>query len=176
MPAGRSRVLVGALTCIGAALAVGCSGDAVQNTDTPAPPKLLDNLGSQVHPIETSSPLAQRYFDQAMILTFGFNHEAAVRSFDEAARLDPMCAMCRWGVALALGPNINAPMGPEAGRRAYREVQAAMSLREHASPRERAYIEALATRYTEEPPEDRSRLDLTYANAMRAVWISIATH
>jgi tetratricopeptide (TPR) repeat protein len=132
-------------------------------------PRLLEKLGDWSHPITTTSPLAQQYFDQALILTFGFNHEAAIRSFEEAARLDPKCAMCRWGVAFALGPNINAAMGPEASERAYRELQLALGLREHASPRERAYIDALATRYVSPPPEDRSELDLAFANAMRVL-------
>ena len=166
----RSRFLARPFLCLGLVIALAsCRGDATQEEQTPAPPKLLENLGSQRHPIQTSSPLAQRYFDQAMILTFGFNHEAAIRSFQEAARLDPECAICRWGIALALGPNINAPMGPEAGKRADREVQLAMDLRSHASPRERAYIEALAQRYAEPAPEDRSALDLAYAKAMREV-------
>ena len=81
------------------------------DTEPAEAPRLLD-LGSQRHPISTRNPEAQRYFDQGLILTFGFNHEAAVRSFEHAARLDPDCAMCFWGIALALGPNINAPMGP----------------------------------------------------------------
>jgi hypothetical protein len=146
-----------------------CGGDATPKEQPPAAPKLLENLGSQVHPIETSSPLAQRYFDQAMILVFGFNHAAAIRSFEEAARLDPKCAMCRWGIALALGPNINAPMGPVAASRAHREIQLALALRSHASAREQAYIDALTARYAEPAPEDRAELDVAYANAMRAL-------
>lgn len=133
-------------------------------------PKLLEGLGDQTHPIQTSSPLAQRYFDQGMILTFGFNHHAAIRAFEEAARLDPDCSMCRWGIALALGPNINAPMGPEAAARAYLEIQQAVELANKAGvPRETAYIEALASRYSKEVPDDRSDLDRAYADAMRTV-------
>src|SRR5688572_20836691 len=75
-----------------------------------ARPKLLAGLGSRNHPITTSSPLAQRYFDQGLNLCFGFNHEAAVRAFEAALEVDPGCAMCEWGIAFALGPNINAPM------------------------------------------------------------------
>ena len=165
----RTRWIAGALLVAGCALLLSASGEATSPEAEAKPPKLLEGLGDQKHPIQTSSPLAQQYFDQAMVLVFGFNHEAAVRSFEEAARLDPRCAMCRWGIALALGPNINAPMGPEAGARAFREVQRAMELREQATPRERAYIEALATRYAEPQPEDRSGLDLAYANAMREV-------
>jgi tetratricopeptide (TPR) repeat protein len=151
-------------------LVVSCRGGGTDQPEAAAPPKLLENLGEQRHPIQTSSRLAQRYFDQGMILTFGFNHEAAIRSFEEAARLDPECAMCRWGIALALGPNINAAMGPAAGKRAYREVQQAVGLVEHASPRERAYIEALTHRYADPAPEDRSALDLAYADAMRELY------
>jgi tetratricopeptide (TPR) repeat protein len=136
---------------------------------TTGAPKLLENLGDQHHPITTDDPLAQRYFDQGLILTFGFNHEAAVDSFEAATRLDPSCAMCFWGVALALGPNINAPMGPEAGRRAYAAIQEAARLADGANERERAYIAALTPRYAQEPPEDRAELDRAYASAMRLV-------
>ncbi len=129
-------------------------------------PRLLESLGDLTHPVSTWNPEAQRYFDQGLILTFGFNHEAAVRSFAEAARLDPACAMCFWGIALALGPNINAPMGPEAGRRAYAALQQAQALAAEASPREQAYIAALAPRYAAEPPSDRAALDRAYAEAM----------
>ncbi|HEY5659062.1 MAG TPA: hypothetical protein VIY27_14840, partial [Myxococcota bacterium] len=106
-------------------------GESRAAAETPAAqasdaPELLEGLGDQHHPITTSNPVAQRYFDQGLILTFGFNHEAAVDSFEAAARLDPSCAMCFWGVALALGPNINAPMGPEAGRRAYGAIEEAV--------------------------------------------------
>ena len=136
---------------------------------TPAP-RLLTNLGDQKHPIQTSSVLAQQYFDQGLILTFGFNHEAAIRSFEEASRLDPDCGMCRWGIALALGPNINAPMGPAAAARAHDEIQHALTLTaDRKNERERAYVEALAARYAQTEPEDRSALDKAYADAMRTL-------
>jgi len=147
---------------LGLALAIGLAvGSADGDGHTPAKadpaPILLERLGSQRHPIQGVSPEVQSYFDQGLILTFGFNHEAAVRSFEHAAKLDPSCAMCFWGTALALGPNINAPMGPEAGRRAYAAAQRAKELAESASARERAYIDALLTRYAAEPPEERRR-------------------
>ena len=135
-----------------------------------AAPRLLAGLGDQRHPITTASPLAQRYFDQGLILAFGFNHEAAIDSFEAALALDPACAMCAWGIALALGPNINAPIGPEAARRAYAAAQQALSLADGASAREQACILAVATRYAAEPPDDRSALDLAYADAMRSVY------
>jgi tetratricopeptide (TPR) repeat protein len=146
--------------------AVACGGDT-GSTRLEGTPKLLERLGSQQHAITTRVPLAQRYFDQGLILSFGFNHEAAVDSFEAAAALDPDCAMCFWGIALALGPNINAPMGPDAGRRAYAAAQSALERAPAASAKERAYIEALATRYAAEPPDDRSSLDRAYAGAMR---------
>jgi tetratricopeptide (TPR) repeat protein len=93
-----------------------------------------------------------------------------VAAFGEAGRLDPSCAMCWWGVALALGPNINAPMGPQAARRAYAALEQARRLAPGASERERAYIEALATRYRAEPPEERAPLDRAYARAMGALY------
>lgn len=140
-------------------------------------PRLLEALGGLHHPIETKSPLAQRYFDQGLALVFGFNHEAAIASFEEAARLDRDCAMCVWGIGLALGPNINLPIGPKASERAYRETQRALKRLPKSDPsdtsergrRERAYIEALAKRYSKTVLEDRAPLDLAYADAMRAL-------
>ncbi len=147
------------------------SHSPVESLDTlPQPPKLLIGLGTQTHPINTPSPMAQRYFDQGMILTFGFNHHAAIRAFEEAARLDTRCAMCHWGIALALGPNINAPMGPAAAARAFREIEKAQSLLgASGTARERAYIGALAKRYSADVPEDRASLDRDYADAMRGL-------
>jgi tetratricopeptide (TPR) repeat protein len=136
--------------------------------DSDGPPRLLEGLGDQKHPISTSSVVAQRYFDQGLILVFGFNHEAAIESFEEALRLDPKCAMCHWGIALALGPNINRPLGPAAAERAHFEAGQAVELsQQNGSPREIAYTGALATRYADPAPEDRADLDLAYANAMR---------
>lgn len=130
---------------------------------------LFDNLGDHHFPIITKVKLAQRFFDQGLILTYGFNHEEASRSFKEAARLDPKCAMCYWGAAYVLGPNINLPMDPGLGFDAYTLAQEALQLAPTASKREQAYIEALAKRYAPAAPADRSSLDLDYANAMREV-------
>ncbi len=153
---------------LAAALAQACAPSAPPEVADEGP-VLLDELGAHRHPITTSSPKAQAYFDQGLALTYGFNHEAAVRSFQEAARLDPACAMCFWGVGLALGPNINAPMGPEAGRQAHAAARRALELAPGVSDVEQDYIRALATRYAEEPPEDRHALDRAYADAMRGV-------
>ena len=138
--------------------------------DKPAPtgelaPR-LQNLGKHTFPVSTKSRAAQQFMNQGVNLTFGFNHAEAGRSFREAARLDPKLAMAYWGQALVLGPNINAPMAPEDEPKAYELAQKAMSLRPGASARERAYIEALAQRYSGKP-EDRVARDRAYADAMR---------
>lgn len=128
---------------------------------------LYDNLGTHHYSITTSNPQAQRYFDQGLRLYYAFNHQEAIRAFTEAVRLDPACAMCHWGVALALGPNINAPMDPTAVEPALAALEQAR--KGQALDVERAMIDALAARYTTPPPEDRSTLDQTYADAMAKV-------
>ena len=132
-----------------------------------APVPLFEGLGDHHFPITTSSAEAQRYFDQGLIFTYGFNHFEAVRSFEEAARIDPDCAMCYWGIALALGPHINAPMFPEAVAPAYEALSRAQELALQATERELAYITALSERYVADASEDRSHLDRAYADAMR---------
>jgi tetratricopeptide (TPR) repeat protein len=126
-------------------------------------------LGSHHHPITTDSELAQRYFDEGLILALGFNHEEAIRSFKDALKLDPECAMCYWGIAYALGPNINAPMDNAVVPEAYQATQKALELAPQASEAEQAYIEALSKRYAAEPVADRVPLDMAYAEAMREV-------
>lgn len=130
---------------------------------------LYDNLGDYSRVITTESPQAQAYFTQGLILTYGFNHAEAISAFEEAARLDPSCAMCYWGKAYALGPNINAPMAPEAVAPAFAALQQAQKLASGASPVEQALIEALAARYVVDPAADRATLDLAFAEAMGKV-------
>lgn len=132
---------------------------------------LIDGLGKHTQPVTTRSPMAQRYYDQGLRFVFGFNHGAAIRSFEEAARLDPGCAMAHWGIAFALGPHINFPfVPPPAAERAWKEIQLARRHASQATPLEQALIEALATRYAEPQPVDRTPLDEAYAHAMRNVW------
>src|SRR5438876_11272673 len=132
---------------------------------------LYDGLGSYSRKVTTDSPEAQRYFNQGLAFLHGFNHGAAIRSFQEAARLDPNCAMAHWGIALACGPHINLPvMLPAAVEMAWNELKLAQQNAEHASPVERDLIEALSHRYPNPQPQDRAPLDLAYADAMRAVW------
>ena len=135
----------------------------VQPDGTTAP--LLHGIGPLHVPISTKSDQAQKYFDQGFTLMYGFNHAEAIRSFKEAARIDPTCAICWWGVALSYGPNINAPMEQAAVPEAWKALQTAQSLRANASPREQAYIDAVAARYSESG-EGRAQLDRAYADAM----------
>lgn len=130
---------------------------------------LFNDLGNHHYAITTRSELGQRYFDQGLTLVYGFNHAEAVRSFREAQRLDPSCAMCFWGEALALGPNINKPMDEKDAPAAWAAVEKAESLAAGASPKEQALIAALAKRYAPTPPKDRAALDRAFADAMRGV-------
>ena len=134
---------------------------------TPMP--LYDDLGSHHHAITTDVPLAQHYFDQGLRFVYAFNHAEAIASLLEAARLDPSCAMCYWGIALAYGPNINAAMDSATGLQAFEAIQKALARAEHVTPKEQAYIRALAKRYAAAPPADRASLDSAYAIAMRQV-------
>lgn len=133
--------------------------------DKPGAP-VFTGLGAHHHAISTPNPEAQRYFDQGVNLLFGFNHAEAIRSFREAARLDADCAMCWWGVAVALGPNINLPMPPDALAPALEALDKAKALAPKASPAEQAWIAALAQRYSPDPKSDRHLLDEIYAQAM----------
>ncbi|WP_455378060.1 hypothetical protein [Petrachloros mirabilis] len=135
-----------------------------------AEPQLFDNLGSLHRSISTTSEKAQRYFDQGLRLVYAFNHEEAIRSFEEAARQDPHAPMPHWGIALALGPNINSAMSRDDERRAIQAIHNAKIRLEAASEFERAYIEALTKRYLGTKNANRSSLDKAYAEAMRAVW------
>jgi tetratricopeptide (TPR) repeat protein len=129
-------------------------------------PPLWDGLGSLSYKVTTASPAAQDYFDQGLRLTHAFNHEEAQRAFRKAQKLDPDCAMCFWGEALVLGPNINMPMVEEAVAPAFAAAQKARALAAKASPREQALIAALSTRYAENPKAERAELDAAYAAAM----------
>lgn len=129
---------------------------------------LLKNLGAYHHQITTKSELAQRYFDQGLILTYGFNHDEAARSFSQAAEIDSTCAMCYWGVAIVKGPNINAVMEADAVPSAWVALQKAIELSKNATESEKGYIQALAKRYpSAQVTADRKLYDIAYVNAMR---------
>ncbi|WP_215395728.1 hypothetical protein [Rheinheimera oceanensis] len=127
---------------------------------------LLDGLGDYSLPVTTAHPQVQRWFDQGLMLTYGFNHQAAERSFLKAVELDPQCAMCWWGAALVLGPHVNAGMDPANNTAAWQRLQAAQNVAHLATSWEQAFIKALAARYAGQPPADRSALDQAYAGAM----------
>ena len=133
------------------------------------PMPLLSGLGEWRMDVTTSSPESQRYFDQGLRLMYAFNHDEAARSFERAVQLDSTCALCHWGVAYALGPNINLPMDPAVEPRALAAARAAVRMKSHASARERALIDAMAVRYAEPAGAARPARDSAFANAMRRV-------
>src|SRR5829696_8930600 len=145
----RPIIAAAALAFIGA-----CSREPARDAATPKAP-LYDNLGSLHHAITTSSPEAQRYFDQGLTLSYAFNHAEAIRAFRQAAAIDPGCAMCYWGVAFAYGPNINAPITEDAAKAAFQAIEQARSAGASAPERVRAYIDALAKRYAADPKAER---------------------
>jgi tetratricopeptide (TPR) repeat protein len=130
---------------------------------------LYADLAAPRFPVTTASAQARRYFDQGVMLNYGFNHAGAVRSFREAQRLDPRCALCWWGEAVALGPNINAPMDDRDRGTALAAIDRAQALRSQASPLEQGLIDAVARRYSRDPSADRAALDGNYADAMVGV-------
>ncbi len=145
-----------------AGLALPVSG-SVARAEVP----LFENLGVLHHEITSNSSLAQKYFDQGLRLVYAFNHEEAIAAFAEASRLDPDAPMPYWGVALSLGPNINAAMDSKSESRAVEAVQKATGRLAHATPKERAYVEALAARYSIKKSAIRKAKDEAYVKAMR---------
>jgi tetratricopeptide (TPR) repeat protein len=139
---------------------------APAKTNPASSPKLLPGLGEVHHPVSTKNSQAQQFFDQGLKLVFGFNHDEARRSFQRAAELDPKLAMAWWGVALTLGPNYNLPVDPEREKAGYDAAQRAIALKSNASEAERAYIDAVAVRYSNDPKADLHQLDVTYKDAM----------
>jgi len=124
-------------------------------------------LGDVHHPVSTKSADAQKFFDQGLALVYAFNHDEAVRSFKNAAVLDPDLAMAYWGIALALGPNINLPIDADHEKAAYEAIQKAQALSVRAPEQEQAYIKALSNRYSSDPKADLRKLDVEYKNAMQ---------
>ena len=120
-------------------------------------------------PVSTKNKEAQHYFNQGLVLSYGFNHAEAARSFYYATKLDPKCAMAFWGYAYVLGPNYNGGMEDNNYERAYEAIQTAKQLSINATDKEKALINAMAERYVKTPPEDRSFLDIAYSNAMKTV-------
>lgn len=145
---------------------------AEMSAASPAPafadtePPLWSGLGSIAYKVTTANEKAQAYFDQGLRLAYAFNHGEAQRAFRKAQKLDPECAMCFWGEAYVLGPNINLPMQEDAVAPAYDAAQKAKALAGKATPREQALIAALAVRYSSDPKAERAPLDKAYAAEM----------
>ena len=134
-----------------------------------APATLMKGLGKHHHRIATRSAEAQRFFDQGLTYVYAFNHDEAIRSFRRAAELDPSSPMPHWGIALALGPNINLDVDPEREQAAYAEAQRALALAAKAPAAERAFVNALVKRYSNDPKADLKALAVQYKDAMRDV-------
>lgn len=134
------------------------------------PALLHEGWGTHHFEITTDDEVARTFFDQGLALCYGFNHEEALRSFEEVARRDPGCAMAYWGQAYALGPNMNSDVDEERARKAAKAIARAMALRGNASERESDLIEALATRLARPEWEDREVVNGAYAGALRTLW------
>jgi tetratricopeptide (TPR) repeat protein len=158
---------------------VACGGSAPKPEPAapPSPPpaaakpapggsELAAGLGDVHHPINTANPEAQKFFDQGVALTFGFNHESAIRSFERAQQLDPKAAMAYWGEAWALGTNYNIPVDDAREKLAFDKIAQARTLAQGGSQIERDYIEAMALRYSADMKADRAALERKYSAAM----------
>ena len=169
-----TKLIILIIICLSAASVAARIHDARALDADPAKAKgqiapKLEGLGNYHLPVTTQNPESQAFFDQGLRLTYAFNHSEALRSFKEAVRLDPNNAMAYWGWALVLGPNLNLPMIPDVAPQAFRAMQKAVSLKDKVSDHDRAYIEALTQRYSDQPTADRKPFGLAYAQAMRKV-------
>jgi tetratricopeptide (TPR) repeat protein len=135
----------------------------------PTSPKLLAGLSDHTHPIATANPEAQKYFDMGLNLYFAFNKEESERAFRKAAELDPKAPMPQWGIAYALGPDINTPRVPERDQGAFEAIAKARSLAASGAEAERDYVEAMASRYSTDPKADLRALDKVYRTMMKQV-------
>ena len=148
------------------------SADPAQSLAQRAGAPLFEGMGNYHMPITTADPDAQRYFDQGMVLAFGFNHAESIRSFRAAQTLDPSCAMCFWGEALATGPNINvtsngkAIMTPAERADARAAIDQALALMDGVTPKEQDWIRALDQRYDGQTDTPRDPLDRAWADAL----------
>ena len=127
-------------------------------------------LGKFSRPISSTNPEAQAYFDQGIQLMYAFAKQDASRSFREAHKRDPNCAICYWGEAWTWGSYLNGAMRAAEAPHAYKAIQKAVELKQYASPKERDFIDALAVRYVKDfDPEKRLEQDQAYAEAMRSL-------
>jgi len=162
----KSNLAIALILLVSATVLAQQPDTQMKMTSAEKPATLMAGLGSLHHPTSTTNPEAQRFFDQGLSLVFAFNHDEAVRSFKRAAEIDPQMAMTWWGVALALGPNINQDVDLAREQAATDAAQKALALAKDKPEAERAYIEALAKRYSLDPKSDLKKLAVTYKNAM----------
>ncbi len=149
---------------IGAAYAATLDNDAAD-----APVIRMQPVEGIGYDITTDNDAVQSLFNAGVAHMWNFNHGEAINVFKAAQEKDPQCAMCYWAEAFAWGPNINAPMAPEANAPAYAAVQKAVALKDGASEKEQMLIDAMALRYESDPGDDRSALDAAFADAMDGV-------
>lgn len=176
-PSARQRALV-MLVSGAVAAGVACSSPATPpappaTTPAPAAPTAVSaddpGFGHHHHAIATKNPEAQQAFDRGFDFVFGFNHEEAAKAFARAAELDPSAAMPRWGVAWAIGPNYNLDIDDARSKQAWDAMQQAVALAKNGPAEERAYVEAMAIRFSPDPKADRAALARQYADRMGAV-------
>jgi len=171
---GRALAVSALLLAPAALLAQHDHGATAPSQAEAAPelPILTAVLGEYTRPVTTSNPLAQAYFDQGMQMVFAFTYSVAIRSFEEAQRQDPACAMCAWGEALARGPFLNGVMTRANAGPAYEAAQRALSLvGDRNTAAERGLIEAMGVRYVKDhDPDTRAPHDSAYARAMEQVY------
>jgi tetratricopeptide (TPR) repeat protein len=162
-----TRILwfVASVLCLG--VAVGAQEHSMAAASRPV--TLVTGLGDLHHPVSTSNPQAQQFFDQGLRFIYAFNHDEAARSFQKASELDPKLAMAWWGVAEAIGPNYNDPASEDRFRRAHEAIQKGSDLSGNASPSERAYIAAMAKRFPADQKADLRKAAEDYRDAMREV-------
>ena len=164
--------LLGLLACTGAARLLAQEAHhppSMPTTGASSETPLYQNLGTLHHTITTQSERAQQYFNQGLRLTYAFNHDEAIKSFEQGLKHDSTCAMCYWGIAYALGPNINLPMDTSLVKPAWAAAHNAVKYSVAVTPKERAYIDALSKRYSADSDVNRASLDSAWARAIGRV-------
>jgi len=160
------KLLINALAALVLCGSISAQQHSMPNPPAPKKATLMSGLGDLHHPISTSNPEAQKFFDQGMRLIYAFNHQEAAGSFERAAELDPKMAMAYWGLAEAVGPNYNDPADPDRYKQAHEAIAKAEALAVSASPSEKAYIAAMALRFPADPAADHRLAAERYHNAM----------
>ena len=160
------KVVIRVLIALGLCGSLAAQQHAMHSQPAAKKATLMSGLGDLHHPVSTSNPEAQKFFDQGMRLIYAFNHQEAVGSFERAAELDPKMAMAYWGLAEAVGPNYNDPADPDRYKKAHEAIAKAESLAANASPSEKAYIAAMALRFPADPAADHRLAAEQYRNAM----------